>query len=270
MNKGQIDKLKTWFDRYVAGFYGDDGYVNANLKLKEVHSRRVCHEMQYLAGELALEPDRARLAEAIALLHDVGRFEQFVKYRTYNDPRSVDHSRLALEVLRGHNVLEQLEQREMTIIEKAIEYHGLKALPDGLDGELALFCKLIRDADKLDIYRVVADNYQSFHRDPAGFVLELELPDEPGYSREVVEDILHERPTDYSRLRTLNDMKLLQLGWVFDINFNATLRRIRQRGFLEMICGFLPQTDDTNAVRRKVFSYVDARIGTNHAERKGK
>jgi len=90
----QLDKFWVWFDDYVAGFYGDDEVINANLKLKEKHSRRTCKEMLYLAGELGLEENQRRLSETIALFHDIGRFEQFVKYNTYSDVRSVSKKRL--------------------------------------------------------------------------------------------------------------------------------------------------------------------------------
>ena len=45
MQKQQLDKLKTWFDKYVAVFYGDDDFVNVHLRLKEDHSRRTCQEI---------------------------------------------------------------------------------------------------------------------------------------------------------------------------------------------------------------------------------
>jgi len=260
MEQEQLEKFRVWFDDYVAGFYGDDEFINANIKLKEEHSRRTCEEMEYLARELGLSENRRRIAEAIALLHDIGRFRQFVKYRTYNDPRSVNHCLLGLEVLRQRKALEGVESEERELIEKAIEYHGLKELPDGLDGECSLFSKLLRDADKIDILYVVTDYYAQYRDDPEGFKLELELPDEPGYSAEVVEDVLCGRPIDYNSLRTWNDMKLCQLAWVYDVNFPATLRRIRGRRLLEKIFDFLPETEDIDRVREKIFEYVDSAI----------
>jgi hypothetical protein len=260
MEQGQLEKSKAWFDDYVAKFYGNDDYVNANLKLKEDHSRRTCDEMLYLAEQLGLDANQKRLAEVIALLHDVGRFEQFVKYQTYNDPRSVDHCRLSLEVLRDEQVLEPLEDSETELIARAIEYHGREELPEGLEDEVLLFSKLIRDADKLDVFYVVLSNYRQYRENPEQFLMEVELPDEPGYSSEVVQDILGGRRINYNRLRTLNDMKLLQLGWVYDVNFTVTLKRIKQRRYLEMMVELLPDTEDINKVRKCIFRYVDARI----------
>jgi len=256
----QLEKFRVWFDDYVAGFYCADEFINANLKLKEEHSRRTCEEMLYLAGELDLADNQKRIAEVIALFHDIGRFEQFIRYRTYNDGRSVNHCLLGLEVLRETKVLEGVERKERELIEKAIEYHGLKELPRNLDGECLLFSKLIRDADKLDVLYVVTDYYRQYRDNPQEFMLELEFPDEQGYSAEVVEGILRGRQIDYGELRTLNDAKLLQLGWVYDVNFAATLKRIKRRRFLEMLIDFLPETRDIERVREKIFEYVDSKI----------
>jgi hypothetical protein len=55
-------------------------------------------------------------------------------------------------------------------------------------------------------------------------------------------------------------MKLCVLGWVYDVNFPATLKRIRQRGYIETILGFLPDNDDTRKVRDKILAYVDSHI----------
>ena len=260
MEQEQIERLRVWFEEYVGGFYGEDEFVNANINLKEEHSRRVCEEMVELAEELGLSDNQKRVAEAIALLHDIGRFRQFVRYRTYNDPRSVNHCLLGLEVLRETGVLEEVESEERELIEKAIEYHGLMELPDDLEEECLLFSRMIRDADKVDIYYVVTEYYKQYRDEPKEFKLELELPDEPWYSADVVEGVLEGRRIDYGRLRTLNDIKLCQLAWVYDVNFSAALRRVKGRRLLEKIFDFLPATEDIDRVRAKIFEYVDWRI----------
>jgi putative nucleotidyltransferase with HDIG domain len=261
MEQKQLEELKAWFDDYVAGFYGNDEFINASIKLKEEHTHRMREETLELAEELGLTDNQKQIADAIALLHDVGRFEQFVKYRTYNDSRSVNHCLLGLEVLRRRKVLEKVESKERELIEKVIECHGLRELPGDLDGERLLFSQLIRDADKIDVLYVVTEYYRQYRDNPEEFKLELELPDEPGYSANVVEGILCGRRIDNSELRTLNDMKLCQVGWVYDVNFSATLRRLKERGLLEKIFEFLPETEDINKVRGKIFEYVDSRIG---------
>ncbi|MFA5251537.1 MAG: HD domain-containing protein [Phycisphaerae bacterium] len=260
MEQEQLKKLRAWFDDYAAGFYGNDKLVNANLKLKEEHSRRVCEEMSYLTGELGLSDNQKRIADAIAILHDVGRFEQFVKHRTYSDFKSLNHCLLGVEVIRREKVLEQADRREKELIEKAIEYHGLIELPAGLEEESLLFSKLIRDADKLDIFYVVIEYSKQYRDNPEKFTLELEFPDKQGYSAEVIEAILCGRRIEYKKLQTLNDMMLCQLGWVYDVNFPATLKRIKHRRFMEKMFDFLPETEDIDKVKEKIFKYVDSRI----------
>ena len=96
MRQEQLDSLYRWFRDYVGGFTSDNPRVQAHLKLKDQHTYRVCAEMRHLVKCLAL-PDRdARIAEAIALLHDTGRFEQFVRYQTFMDSRSENHCLLGL------------------------------------------------------------------------------------------------------------------------------------------------------------------------------
>ena len=213
-----------------------------------------------MAKELDLSDEQMRLAEVIALFHDIGRFEQFVLYLTYYDPQSVNHCLLGLEVLRKTKVLDEVDGPQRQLIEKAIEYHGLKELPTDLDGDCVLFSKLIRDADKIDALYTMTDCYRQYADDPQGFDLELELPDEPGYSDGVLDGLLHGRRVDYSELRTLNDMKLCLLGWVYDVNFVPTLKRIKQRRFLEILVDFLPKTEDIKRVKDKIFEHVDFRI----------
>ena len=260
MNKEQLAKFKTWFDKFVAGFYCDDEFVNANIKMKEDHTKRVCAEMIYLAERLKLEEHQRLLAETIALLHDVGRFPQFQKYRTYNDPHSVNHCLLALDVLKKENLLAPLADDEKQIIETAIRHHGEKQIPDNLAGDTLLLSKMIRDADKLDIYRVVTRAYIQHRDDPDNFKLEIEFPDTPGYTPAVLEAVLAGRLIEYKILRSWNDMKLCILGWVYDINFPAALERIKQRRYLEMIFDFLPDTTDSQKVRDKIFAYIGSRI----------
>lgn len=260
MEQDELKKFRCWFDDYVAGFYGGDDFLNANLKLKEQHSHRVCREMRYLADMLVLTDNQKRIADAIALFHDIGRFEQFTKFRTYNDARSVDHCLLGLEILRKTGALDGVTGEEKEIIERAIEYHGRKNLPADLDGRCLLFSRLIRDADKLDVLYVVTEYYKQYRNNPHNFLLELEFPDSPTYSSEIVEATLRGELIDYTTLRTLNDMRLLQLGWVYDVNFGATLERIKHRKFLEILLDFLPQTPDIEKVKEKIFAYVDFRI----------
>ena len=61
-------------------------------------------------------------------------------------------------------------------------------------------------------------------------------------------------------LKSWNDMKLCQLSWVYDLNFQHVFERIKQKGYLEMIISFLPQTDDIKKAAQKVLNFVKKKI----------
>jgi hypothetical protein len=259
MRQEQLDSLYRWFQGYVGGFSSDNARVQAHLKLKQQHTYRVCAEMRHLVQSLAL-PDRdARIAEAIALLHDTGRFEQFVRYQTFLDARSENHCLLGLRILTEQKVLDALDENERRIIEKAIEFHGAMELPD-LPADTLLFARLIRDADKIDIFDVIIRNYKEYLTKPEGFVLEVAFLDTPGCSPKVAQAVLARRPIDYRDLTTIDDAKLMQLGWVFDINFTAALVRIRDRGYLDELVHLLPDTPEMARLTGSVMDYVQQAI----------
>ncbi|MDD5458348.1 MAG: HD domain-containing protein [Phycisphaerae bacterium] len=262
MRPEKLAQFEKWYDQYINTFYGDDKYINANIRLKHDHARRVVEEMRYLADSLALDENRRRIAETIALFHDIGRFEQFIRYQTYHDPKSIDHNKLGVKILCEKKILD-IDIAERQLVEKAIALHGTKQLPTDLSGDEALFCKLIRDADKLDIYQVVINGYRRYLADPDNFDLEVELPNEPFVSPEIVEAVLNGKRVGYEFLKTWNDMKVLQLGWVYDINFASALRRIRERKLLEQIVDFLPKTPQIEQVKKVIFKYMDDRIKNN-------
>lgn len=259
MRQEQLDSLYRWFQSYVGSFSSDNPRIQAHLKLKQQHTYRVCAEMRHLVQSLAL-PDRdARIAEVIALLHDTGRFEQFLRYQTFMDSRSENHCLLGLRVLAEHKVLRDLDESERRIIEKSIEVHGAIALPD-LPEDTVLFARLIRDADKIDIFHIVIKNYKEYLSNPEGFVLEVAFPNTPGCSPEVAAAVLARQPIDYRQLKTIDDVKLMQLGWVFDINFAATLLRIRDRGYLDELIRLLPDTPEMAHLSGFVMDYVEQAI----------
>jgi hypothetical protein len=265
MEPYQLDSFKSWFDAYVNRFFCEDEYVNAHLRLKHTHTHRVCEETLLLAEPLALDDDQRRIAEVIALFHDVGRFPQFAQYRTYNDSKSVDHGRLAVEVHRREGVLDALRRQERQWVETAVEHHGRKSLPAGLRGRTLLFAKLIRDADKLDIFRVITEKYRLYRQAPEGFPLEVPFPDPPEYSPDVMDAVLNGRLVEYAQLRTLNDMMLCQIGWVHDMNFAASLARLRARGFLDELLDALPQTPEVATLRDAIRDHIDLRLNKRAA-----
>lgn len=159
MDQSRLDALQHWFDSYVQAFCDTDPDGLRNIRLKVEHTRRVCGIMELLAAGEGLAPEEARIAAAVALLHDVGRFPQYRRWRTFRDSDSDNHARLSVEVMREERLLEGLPQAEALLIEEAVRFHNLLELPRGSESD-TLFARLIRDADKLDIWRVFLEFFQ--------------------------------------------------------------------------------------------------------------
>lgn len=264
MKTVQLEKLKRWFTEYVGSFYtsGADDFLDKHVRLKEEHTARVCQEMRYLTHGLGLCEEDEHLAQATALLHDAGRFEQIRTYRTYADPKSVNHGVLGVEVLDKEGPLKDLSRDEQAILKTAVQWHGAKAMPEGLDERTALFCKLVRDADKLDVLGLLINSFTRYYDDPEHFDLELEFPDLPQVSEHVIAALLRRELVDYRQIQTLHDAQLVLLGWIYDINFTAALRRIAEKKYLEQIAAFLPDLPQVRQAVKHVMDDLKNRIRT--------
>lgn len=262
MKKEQLESFKTWFGQFAAGYYKEgDAFLNENIRLKECHTHRVCGEMRQLAAALKMNEPDSVMAEAIALFHDVGRFPQFEKYRTYKDAISENHSLMALKVIEEHKLLAALPAEEKNVIEKSVEFHGALNVP-AMDERTAHFIKMIRDVDKIDIFNLLVENYRILANEPEKFKWELEFPNTPECSPKIMEAVMNGRMVDYRDLKTVNDAKLLQIGWVFDVNFEHSLRQLYERGYLQAVIDLMPATPPIRKVTEHVMSYVRQRI--NH------
>ena len=257
MNPSQLSSLKTWFKDYVADFYTGNDDDDRNIRLKEEHTHRVCRNITDLANSLGLPSEDTCLAEAIALLHDIGRFMQYRKYRTFFDRISENHARLGIRELARARVLSCLELQDRRILIRAVSFHNAAMLPDNEPERVLLFMKQIRDADKLDIWRVVTEYYREKDIRP-NKAIELGLPDPPECSEAVIRSILNHRFASINDIKTLNDFKLLQISWVFDLNFRKSFLLLKERRYIEAIHESLP---DLPAIRRAVnhaVHYLDA------------
>jgi len=256
------DAFSNWFDRYVAGFTaGGEAApdVVKNVRLKKDHSKRVVQEILLIAEGLGLDEETRRLAAVMALFHDIGRFEQYARYRTFADHKSENHAALGVKILRQYRVLDSLPPSVADLVCRAVSYHNRAALPGDETRECLFYARLLRAADKLDIWQVVIDHYRRQNNDenPA---IELGLPDTPGMSDRVYGDVVDGKIVDARQIRNLNDFKLLQIGWVFDINFAPALEQVKERGYVESICRTLPPSDRLTRIKKAVADRFDQKF----------
>ena len=242
----RLMELKKWFETYTHRFDSPDPAVQQGMDLKRDHTRRVCENVLDIGRSLGLSQADLSIAEAAALLHDIGRFEQYERYRTFSDHRSEDHAALGVEVIQAEGILLPFEPEIAGIILRVVGYHNRAGLPEDEDQRCLFFLKMVRDADKLDIWRVVTDYYR-IAEDHRNSTIELDLPDSPGISDPVYEALMQGRLVQMADLKTLNDFKLLQMGWVYDLNFRRAFDLVREKGYLKMLRDALPP--DSGRVR---------------------
>jgi putative nucleotidyltransferase with HDIG domain len=240
-------EIKNWFSQYVRLFkHGDETDLRA-IDLKEQHTFRVCEEILNIGKKLGLNDNELRLAEMIALLHDIGRFEQYALYKTFSDRQSVNHATAGTAIVKKYNVLKGFDGFTERLILRTIECHNRASLPHDEEEPNLFFIKLLRDADKLDIWRVVTDYYHRKER-IRNRTIDLDLPDTAGISTDVYQDIMNKHIVDINHINNLNDYKVLQMGWIFDINYKPTLHCIKKRRYLELIRDVLPDNTDIRTI----------------------
>jgi hypothetical protein len=212
--------------------------------------------MILLGKASGLSDEEMVLTETMALFHDVGRFKQYAVYGTFKDADSENHALLGLRELAAHNVLDVCTKDEKKWITKAIANHNAITIPEKENGKSLFFIRLLRDADKLDIWRVFIDYYNTRDEQPNP-VVEFGLPDDPSFSPQVLSAFSEERFVLFKDLRTVNDFKLLLLSWVFDLNFNFSIQLVKDRRYIEKIEAILPDSLETKKVLRHIHDYMD-------------
>lgn len=259
LDEAGLASLRKWFLGYCRSFYSSREEDNRNIRLKEEHTEQVCAFMDLLTLDLGLDPGERRLAEAVALLHDVGRFEQYRYYGTFKDSESENHGTLGVRVLMREGVLDGLAPEERRMILGAVALHNVFRISDVIDGQARLLLHLVRDADKLDIWRVFLDFY-GLPPEKQASAVGLGFPDLPVCTPQVVETVMRGELVNLATLRTLNDFKLLQLSWVFDLNFAVSRRLVVERRYVEQMAATLPSGEEVTKAVAFVREYL-ARSG---------
>lgn len=176
------------------------------------------------------------------------------------DSKSENHGELGVKVLKQVKALAALDEDTQDLILKAIPYHNRLSIPEDEPHIYTCFSKLLRDADKLDIYCLVTHYYNSNEAQRSAAV-ELDLPDTPEVSEEVMTSLTEGKMISLHQLKSLNDFKLLQMAWVYDVNYQPTFRMIYERDFLKKIRDTMPATEGINRIYSRLISYLKEKLG---------
>ncbi|MCU0559938.1 MAG: HD domain-containing protein [Desulfobacterales bacterium] len=239
MNASEIRTLKSWLAGYIAGFAASDEELKRALRLKRVHTARVCITIRRLGKALGLPENDLQLVEAAALLHDIGRFPQFARYGTFRDKDSTDHGRLGLRVINRHGLLSGVTPVERRHLARAVAFHNAARLPRLADTNSLFLLKLLRDADKLDIWRLVIGHHRHRGRMPK-VVNQFEYSGNGRCSPEVMSAITSGQVVPIEAVRSVCDATLLYISWVFDLNFAPSFCETLKGGYLERLAATAP------------------------------
>lgn len=231
-----FERYKNIFDSYADGYDKNDGRV----ELKIIHTNAVVSIMKRICQMRRLPGHTQTLALLCAQFHDIGRFEQLKQYDTFLDHMSVNHAILSCRILKEQGILDDLCEKDRQKILTAIANHNKLQIDPAVteaarphDGpapadalECLELCRLLRDADKCDIFRVFATD---------DMIDVVGVPDEEvareTISPAVLQSIREHRCVDKLIRRTYLDYWISFLGYFFDLNYAESMSIAREQGY---------------------------------------
>lgn len=223
-------KAEKAFKEYLKQYNLEDG----KIKLKVVHTYEVVRKSEYIATKLGLSEEDIELAKLIALLHDIGRFEQVKQTTDFLDGNSFDHADYGVEVLFEKNMIRQFifEEKYDKVIEKAISNHNKYKIEAGLNGLELLHSQIIRDADKLDNFRVKEQD-DMCNVLPASY--NAETIEYETISPKVFEDFMNHKCILISDRKTTIDYWICVIAFIFDLNFDVSLEYVKEKRYMDTL-----------------------------------
>ena len=244
------------------------------IRLKIEHTYRVCGLCQQIARSLELSEEEVDIAWLSGLLHDVGRFEQQRVYGTFSDAVSIDHAKYGARILFGETWERQAglkagseeslpagiqadagitirdfveDDTEDQLLWTAVFYHSSYRIPEGLGERTAMFCNILRDADKIDILKVNVE-----------FPLEeiYNVSTEVLYREEVTPEVMKSFDEEHAVLRSLKktavDNVVGHISLVYELVYPESCRIVKRQGYLDKLMNF----ESENPKTRKQFEHI--------------
>ncbi len=254
-----FEKAKVAFKEYLQDY--DSKYGKIELKIR--HTYGVVKASEYITNKLLLDKEDIELARLIALLHDIGRFEQIKQCDCFIDNKNIDHAELGNEILFEKNLIRKFIENEQydNIISKAILNHNKLAIEDNLNEKELLHSKIIRDADKLDNFRVKSEeDFENIIDNANKEKLENSI-----ISEKIFDDFMNNKVIISQDRKTYLDFWVSFIAFIFDFNFISGLEYIKEMDYINTIVNRLDyKNEDTkkkmDQIRKHAIKYVENKI----------
>ena len=210
-----IQNANAIFYNYVLD-YGQ----NTNIVRKIIHSFQVADKSYEIACKYNFNERERNLAYFAGLFHDIGRFEQWKRYETYNDHKSIDHGDLGYEILNNMTI-DLLSNTEKEYIYLAIKYHTKPY--DGENKLTSKYCKIIKNADAYSNVTTTANGAQQM------------TVTENGVTNEVLNDFINMRPLWIYSPKTKLDRALMLTACTYYVRLPYLRKQIFENNFIDII-----------------------------------
>ena len=254
-----FELAKKSFQEYLKNYDTNDGSIALKIK----HTYEVVKKSEYIANGLRLDKENIELAKIIALLHDIGRFEQIKEFGEFND-KKIEHAEFGVKVLFDNGLIRKFmdENKYDNIIYKAIYNHNKYKIEENLNEKELLQCKIIRDADKLDNFRVkekdkLEDMFPKIYNEKT---INYET-----ISEKVYEDFMQHKCIKLEDRKTIIDYWVCVIAFIFDLNFNISLQYVKENNYIDILVNRIEYKNDTTKqkmedIRKCAKEYIDDRI----------
>ncbi len=258
MSDALVRQVAERFESFAGSFQDDQGDGFA-YTLKIAHTKRVLGIAETICAEEGLADEPTLAARLAALMHDVGRFPQYRQYRTFRDADSANHAALSVTHVLREKLLEDVPAHIRRLVLGAVYLHNKRDLPQLSSPALRAVAQVVRDSDKLDIYSVMIAHFSQ--KNPKHPEVALNVLDEPAkYTGPVLDALLNREHGDYRTIVYINDFKLMTIGWLYDLNFRASCRLLKEQGYLDTLFATLPEDGKVALFRKQITTDLAQRL----------
>lgn len=246
----EMKKAYLAFNAYVKAYDLKDPKIQLKIK----HTYSVVDKAKGIAESLPISKEDINLACLIALLHDIGRFEQLKRYNSFYDHETIDHASLGVEILFKDQVITKfIDTREYdSIIYKAILNHNKFKIEDSLNPQELLHAKIIRDGDKIDNLEIKCTvSLETLYNQTKE---ELE---QQTITQEVYESVINHTSILSTIRKTSLDIWLSHLAFVFDLYFPYSFKEVLDYQYIDILVSRLDYKDiDTAKKIERIYQEV--------------